>query len=152
MKELSTKHRTVARYLALGISIQEICQMYGLSLSAWKQIVGTPLFKQEIARIQEKLEDRLVEDSVSDPVLLKLKVAAGKAADRLVSELDSVGEDSNSSSRIKAATSILDRLGYGDKKEEKKTDSMIFVALSSSKLASILGKTELAVQPASIQG
>lgn len=128
--------------------------MYGLNLATWKQIVSSPLFKQEIARVQEKLEDRLVEDSVSDPVLMKLKMAASKAADRLVAEMDMVGEDSNSSSRIKAATSILDRLGYGDKKEESKEPNIMFVSLSAEKLASIMGKKTLAAIPTgeSVQG
>lgn len=93
-----------------------------------------------------------MEESISDPVLLKLKSAAGRAVNRLVSEIDGVGEDSNPSTRLKAATSVLDRLGYGEKKDDSNAPNIIFVSLSSGKLSSITNKKSIVPQPDTIQG
>jgi len=151
LKDLNQKHKAVARYLALGVSLSDICDQFGFNLTTWKQIVNAPIFKHEVERINGELEERILEDAVKDPVHLKLKMAATKAANRLIEEIDAAGEDSNASSRIRAAESILDRCGYNSK-ETDKSQQVIFVGLTPDKLDAILTKKEITPQPQSVQG
>lgn len=153
LKNLNTKHRAVARYLALGLSLKEVCEQFNLNLDTWRQVTSTPLFKHEQERIMEELEDRVLEDAVKDPVLAKLKTSALKAVERLISEIDNGDKESGASatSRIKAAESILDRCGYNHREKETGV-SAIFIPLSQDKLDSILGKAPLLPQPQNIQG
>ena len=73
MKELKSKHRAVARYLAVGLPLDKICDNLGLNYATWKTISNQELFKEAVRLIQVELEDRLIEESISDPVLLKIK-------------------------------------------------------------------------------
>ena len=151
LKNLNTKHRAVARYLALGLSLKEVCEQFNLNLDTWRQVTSTPLFKHEQERIMEELEDRVLEDAVKDPVLAKLKTAALRSVERLISEVDNAEEGASATSRIKAAESILDRCGYNHREKETGV-SAIFIPLSQDKLDSILGKAPLSPQPQNIQG
>jgi hypothetical protein len=99
----------------------------------------------------EELEDRVLEDAVKDPVLAKLKTAALRSVERLISEVDNAEEGASATSRIKAAESILDRCGYNHREKETGV-SAIFIPLSQDKLDSILGKAPLSPQPQNIQG
>lgn len=148
---LNQKHRAVARYLGLGISLREICSQFGLNYSTWTQIVSTPIFKHEQERIASELEDRILDDAVKDPVTAQLKAATLKAVNRLVSEIDNESESASASTRIKAAESILDRCGYNHQPKETAL-SAVFVPISQEKLDAILAKSEIKPQPQSIQG
>ena len=152
-KELNNKHRAVARYMALGLGLKEICDMFQLNHGTWQQITNTPLFKHEQERITSELEDRILEDAVKDPVIARIKAASLKAVNRLVEEIDAVGEESGatSSSRIKAAESILDRCGYNSKKEDHPTGA-VFIPVTQDKLDAIFSKAGILPQPQSIQG
>jgi len=151
MQELKTQHRAVARYLALGISLRDICAQFNLNHSTWSQVVITPLFKHEQLRIEAELEDKILDDEVKDPILARLKTATIKAVTRLVEEVDNCQEGSSASTRIKAAESILDRCGYSHKEKET-TLNTVFVPISQEKIDAIFAKTPLLTQPDSVQG
>jgi hypothetical protein len=151
MKELKTQHRAVARYLAFGVSLREICEQFNLNHSTWVQVVSTPLFKHEQQRIESELEDRLIDDEVKDPVLAKLKMATVKAVTRLVEEIDNCQEGASASTRIKAAESILDRCGYSHKEKET-TMNTVFVPIQQEKIDAIFKKMAITPQADSIQG
>ena len=153
LQDLNTKHRAVARYLALGVKLEDICQMYSLNLSSWRQITTSPLFQHEVARVAGELEDRILDDAVKDPVLAQLKAGTLSAVKRLLVEADNCNpeEGANAGTRIRAAESILDRCGY-NYKQEPAQNNVIFVALGSEKLDAVLGKKEITAQPTSVQG
>lgn len=149
--EINAQHKAVARMLAMGFPLREICAVYRMELARWSSVVGQPLFQQEVARIQQELEQRMLDDASSDPIMLELRQGAQRAASRLVKEIDNAGEDSNASSRIKAATTLLDRLGYTSKKDDQ-AQQVVFVSLTQDKVDAVMGKKVLAEQPESIQG
>lgn len=149
--EINAQHKAVARMLALGFELREVCEVYRLEYGRWKAVVEQALFQQEVARIQAELEQRMLDDTSSDPIMLELRQGARKAAARLVKEVDMTGEDANAGSRIKAAVSLLDRLGYTAKREDQQA-SVVFVTITGDKLDAIMGTKQLGEQPATVQG
>ena len=147
MKELKEKHRVVARNLAIGIDLKEICRNFNLNYDSWKQIVGQELFQEELRRISVEVEDKFIEGLPEDPVFLKLRLAADKAANRLGEEVDNF-ELGTADSRIRAANSILDRIGYY-KKDTPQVPS-IQIIVSSEKAEVIAGEIKKEVQPDNI--
>lgn len=152
-KELKNKHKTVARYLAMGLGLREICEMLMLNYGSWQQIVATPLFKHEINRVAQEIEERAIEAAVTDPVLLRIKSATLNAVNRLVNEVDNIDPESGASatSRIRAAESILDRCGYSTMKDDKPIGA-VFIPVTQDKLDAIMAKSSIQAQPQSIQG
>lgn len=107
---LNNVHRHIMRLLVRGRPLDLICEEEGPNLESWKQIVASPLFKAEMEKMQAQVDDITVAEAADDPVLAKLEEGSMKAANRLVAEIDNPdGEDStaSSSSRIKAATTVL---------------------------------------------
>lgn len=153
LQDLNTKHRAVARYLALGVRLEDICAMYSLNLSSWRQIVTSPLFKHEVERVSSELEDRILEDAAKDPVMAQLKAGTLTAVKTLLHEAENHNpeEGASAGTRIRAAESILDRCGYNYKPEAPQSN-VIFVSLGSEKLDAVLGKKEITAQPTSVQG
>ena len=139
--------------MALGISLEEISKNLGLNLASWRQIVCEPLFKQEVARIGRELEDRLLDSAVSDPILAKMKMNAMKAVEVLVQEMENVEKEmgGTAATRIKAADSLLDRVGYNTPQLQA-NQNIIFLEMSSEKLSALKGKKVLGKQPDSILG
>lgn len=141
MKELKTMYRAVARYMALGVPIEKICAALSLNLESVKRVAGDELFKAEVRRVEAELEERILEDAASDPVVAELKMAGKIAAARLVQEVENFDKESGGSAatRIKAAESILDRIGYSQPVSSN-GPSLIFVELSPEKLAAVQKK------------
>lgn len=153
MKEIKSVHRTVARYLALGIPLSNVCESLGLNLSTWRQISAQELFKAEVKRIEGEIESQFVEEQSSDPVFLELKAASRQAAKRLTEEVNNFDPDTGASAatRIKAATSVLDRIGLTGVTDQR-PQTMINIQISQAK-ADLLAKQkerEKRVQPNAI--
>jgi hypothetical protein len=118
--ELKPKHKAVARLLALGVPLPDICSTYNLNYDTWTQTCRAPLFKAEVASIQDELTDRMIDETIKDPSVARLKTLSAKAITALESELENHNREdgATAASRIKAADSILDRAGYIGKTEQ----------------------------------
>jgi hypothetical protein len=147
----SSQLRTVARYLALGMSLPDICTAYGLPYDHWKTATDTLIFRKEYERISLELEKRFLEDATEDPVVARLRLASSKAASRLSEEVDNFDPESGASAatRIRAADSILDRIGYTKKQEQSAPPALILVHLNASDFAAARAKA-LQPQPSDI--
>jgi len=152
MKELKPKHLLVARYMALGLSLKDICARYHLNYKSWQQTVRGDLFKAKVAELVEEIETNLVESVTEDPVLLKLKAAAGSAVDVLVTEMENVDEDTGASAatRISAADKLLKKAGYDSGMEEDKS-AIINISLSQDMLDAVKISGKIAKQPDQIK-
>jgi len=152
MVKLNNTHRAVARYIALGLQLSEVCNHLGLNYESWRQTVNQPLFKEEVKRIQSEIENRMIEDAVTDPVVARLKMSAVKASELLVAELSNHEREDGASatSRIKAATEILNRAGYSDN-QQVEGQNIIFLELSPEKLSALQPK-KIEKQPDKIKG
>ena len=129
MKSLNSKHRMVARYMAMGATLKDVCDAYKLSYSTWSNITCTPLFRAEIDRLQKDLDERMLEEIAEDPVFQQLKISALKAARTLDAEVDNFDKEGGASpgTRVMAARTILDASGYGKAKDNVKTPSITVV-------------------------
>ena len=66
MKKTNTKHRFVARLLAFGHDLKDVCDVYGLNFVTWRQISCDPIFKAAVREIEDELTDRMIEDAIED--------------------------------------------------------------------------------------
>lgn len=142
MKKLKNVHRVVARELALGIPLDRICETRALNYNTWMLISREELFKSEIDRLHAEIEKQMIYDHCNDPVLVKLKSECLASAKRIVEERDCFDSEigASSSTRLKAASSILDMNGYGKKEEQGNT--AVIINLSPEKLAGIAKSQE----------
>jgi hypothetical protein len=153
LTNLKALHRRVAEELALGVSIAQICEDRGLNLSYWKQIVSSPLMKDEVDRISTEVSDKFTDKVAEDKVYQIFKQNEEKAAEVLTREVSNYNENAESRDRqvsINASESLLDRLGYG-RKPTPQESTTIFVQVSKSKLDSLASEPEpIDIQPESI--
>ncbi len=150
---IQSKHKAVARYLALGFPLSDICDALGLNKATWARTVSEPIFREELSRIQMELEDRILDDGVKDPVYAALKIGAAKSVQTLLAEQANMNpeEGASASTRIKAANSILDRVGYNSAPQQAAVN--ITFQLSREKLELACGKPpSIEPQPDSIEG
>lgn len=127
---LKPVHKAVARDIALGLRLTDICKSRGLNFGTWNNVACGELFKSEVARMQQEIEDAVIDDVITDPVAKRLKTASTRAAEVLVEELDNHEKEdgASSSTRQNAATAILDRTGYT--KKEVTPQSVVVLNLS----------------------
>ena len=147
MKKPDTRCRMVARYLALGIPLAEVCTAHGLNPTSWRVIVSSPMFQTLLTEVNQEIDERVAEEAVGDPTLATLRVNSLKAAQTLAGLVDKGDSDSV---KIKAADSILDRTGYG-REHEKPAPSVIFLELSAEKLAIVTNRFSFTRQPEHIK-
>ena len=144
LAKLKDIHRIVARYLAMGYDLEQICNAHGLNLTSWKQITTAPLFIEAKNRIHVELEDSHIDEHINDPVQMQLKMARRKATDRIIEEVDNFdkeNEGATSSTRLKAAEDILHMTG--DFKEEGQRGAAVVINLAESVLNNVLSVSEL---------
>ena len=149
LQKLHSTHRLVAALVAQGHKIADICAELGLNLETWRQVASCDLFKQEVDKLTSQQIDKMLEAKLQDPALAKLNSLRHKAVDRLGQEIDAYGEElgASSATRIKAATSVLDRIGLGPTPTTKTTQQQhptIVINISHSKLSAVLEKAEKA--------
>lgn len=119
--KLNTRHRVLMRRLLAGWKLKEACADLGYNLNRASIIVNSPLFKEEMQRMQERLDKAFIEGEkeklASDVVRNKLERLAEKAVDAL----EAAVERECGAVRVAAAKEILDRSGYG-KTEKREVD------------------------------
>jgi hypothetical protein len=127
MKSLNSKHKAIARYLAMGADLRDVCRTYSLNYESWINITRSPLFKEEVARLERELEERMLQEISEDPVMQQLKVSALKAARTLDSELENYEKElgANASTRISASKTVLESAGYKKQENGAKSPSVI---------------------------
>ena len=138
MKALSPIHKIVAREMALGFSIEEICVARQLDIDTWKRISKGDLFAAEVKRIMGRVEEQLVEEAGEHPVLQTLKAASIRAANSLIAEtsnFEKEEEGATATTRIAASKAVLEFAGF-TKKEEQKLPTVV-INISSDKAASL---------------
>jgi len=151
MKALNPIHKIVARELALGFLLSAICEARNLDTTNWKRIANSTLFKTEVKRIGDKLEQQEIEAYHENPAMQKLKAAQIRAVDTLTIELDNYDKDSGASamSRIKSANSVIEKSGLV---QVEQTAPVTIIQISSNKQDILTTKTSLNRMPEHISG
>ena len=113
---LTPRHLRIVDLSVKGLGVKDIAEELGMSSTMVGIVRNSPTFKHEFALRRAFIEEREGEQQVQDDdeVMKTLRDGAKKAAEKLVDHLDSP-EDSTS---VKSCTEILDRSGYGKKREE----------------------------------
>jgi translation initiation factor 1 (eIF-1/SUI1) len=109
------RYRDLMRRLVCGQSRRQIEREMNMSSGNYTVIIGSPLFKAELAKMEEELNkqvlDKLSTSKVEDVVDRKLKEASPHAADVNIALLDST----NLGISQKSVFDILDRTGHKPK-------------------------------------
>jgi len=139
MAGLKPIYSIVAREIALGISLKDICLARGLNIESIQRVARGDLFKEEVKKYLAQIDQELVEHAATDPILLKLKSMSNKAVDQLADEVENYDIESGASatSRISASKAILDCAGYSQKREDEKAAQVIILSLSETKLNAV---------------
>lgn len=112
-KHINTRHRKLMRLLIAGWTLRDAAEMLGYHPKRVSQIVTSPLFKEEMAKMQEEIKKEFVETegskATSDIVRLRMKEEALASLETLIKL-----RDSSQSDRVRqlSAIEILDRAGY----------------------------------------
>ena len=101
--EMTSKHREVARQLALAVDPQEIAKEVGLSASTVKRLKTDPFVKEQVRFLQSARDQEVM--NLHD----EIHRIASKGLDVLEGLLEG-SEDENLQARIGLA--LLDRAGY----------------------------------------
>ena len=106
------RYRDLMRRLVCGQTRRQIEMEMNMSSANYTVIIGSPLFKAELAKMEEELNkqvlDKLSTSKVDDVVDRKLKAASPNAADVDIALLQSSSEKT----RQRSAFDILDRTGH----------------------------------------
>lgn len=153
MKALNPIHKIVAREVALGFDLAEICRVRKLDYDAWKRVANGSLFKNEVERLSKEIEERMIQDAAEDPVTQTLKAGARSAAQALLNEIDNHDKEADgatASTRIAASKAILEFAGF-NKKEDQRAPSVV-INISSAKATAMKIVEAVSTQPESIIG
>lgn len=135
IKTLKPSHRYIMRILATNmVELKDVCAEYGLDYSYWSKLTNTTMFKNELKRIMDEMDEEAVKKSAEDPVIAKLKKLRDKVADRLEYELDNDAEDASPASRLRASENVLKVLGYFKDSEISPSQNVIHVSIGAEKL------------------
>ena len=137
--KLKPIYNIVAREVALGIDLRDICEARKLNLESIQRVSRGELFKAEVNRLQAVIEDEMVTQAVEDPVLAKLRALSYNAVGRMADEMDNYDSETGASAatRLSASKGILDKAGYAGKKDENDGAKVIILSLSAAKLKSV---------------
>lgn len=108
LQELKPSHRQVMALLAQGKTLREICETFNLNYQSWVQLTNTSLFKAELSRLTDEIQERMIDDFVQSPALAKLTKLQDKAIDVHSANMENTEEPSVAQ---RAAESVLDRIG-----------------------------------------
>lgn len=126
--KVTPRHRALMRRLVAGMTLSEACADIGFTVSRASIIVNSPLFQEEMKRMEADLASTFVEaeaEKSADSTRNILSESAEVAAKTLRGALD----DENGMTRISAAKDILDRTGYA---KEDKIKARVLVEPSQS--------------------
>ena len=146
--KLKEMHKIVARELAKGRVLKDICTALELKVTSWYSIVNAPLFQEEVSRLSRKLEEESLDEVRDNPVIARLEEESLTSVEMLAKERDNFNEEqgATSGSRIKAANSILDRAQYGSKRDEPLTSAVV-INLSQAMLDRVSKERTAVPQP-----
>ena len=115
IKRMLPRYRDLMRRLVCGQTRRQVEQEMNMSSANYTVIIGSPLFKAELAKMEMELNkqvlDKLSSSKVEDVVTHKLKKASPDAADVDIALLKS----GNEKVRQRSAFDILDRTGHKPK-------------------------------------
>lgn len=133
MAKLAPIFRQIARDVALGCSLEDIAALRDISLEDLKKVTRGGTFSKAVSEIQKAIDLQVIEEAAEDPIRRKLKVASMNAANRLVDEVNNFDKEqgANASTRIKAASTVLDISGYT---KQENTAPLAVIMLSPGKL------------------
>lgn len=115
IRKMLPRYRDLMRRLVCGQSRRQIEREMRMSSGNYTVIIGSPMFKAELAKMEEELNkqvlDKLSTSKVEDVVDRKLKGASPEAADVNIALLRSSSEKT----RQRSSFDILDRTGHKPK-------------------------------------
>lgn len=115
IRKMLPRYRDLMRRLVCGQSRRQIEREMRMSSGNYTVIIGSPMFKAELAKMEEELNkqvlDKLSTSKVEDVVDRKLKKASPEAADVNIALLRSSSEKT----RQRSSFDILDRTGHKPK-------------------------------------
>jgi hypothetical protein len=126
--KVTPRHRALMRRLVAGMTLSDACTDIGFSVSRASLIVNSPLFQEEMKRMEGEVAKEFAEAEAqrpSDPTRVVLSESAETAARTLKGALS----DENATIRVSAAKDILDRTGYA---KEDKIKAKVLVEPSQS--------------------
>jgi hypothetical protein len=126
--KVTPRHRALMRRLVAGMTLTEACTDIGFSISRASLIVNSPLFQEEMRRMEGEVAKEFQEAEAqrpSDPTRIVLSEASEAAAQTLKFAMN----DENPLVRVSAAKDILDRTGYA---KEDKIKAKVLVEPSQS--------------------
>lgn len=147
MASLQPIFQILAREMALGFSLEDICLARDIPLDSAQKVARGSLFKAEVARISAAIEQEVIETAGADPVIQKLKGLALHAVDTLSSELTNYDSEMGGSAatRLQASKAILDRSGYNGQVADN-GPSKIILMISEDKLATLRKASEVVLE------
>ena len=114
--KINARHRALMRRIVSGMTLTDACVDIGFTLPRASIIINSPLFQEEMKRMEKEVASDFAEAEAGrpeDPTRKMLSETAEVAAKTLKGALDS----QNPSIALSAAKDILDRTGYA--KEDK---------------------------------
>ena len=126
--KVTPRHRALMRRLVSGMTLSQASEDLGFTVGRASVIVNSPLFQDEMKRMEGELREEFVEreaDKSADAVRVSLTESAEIAARTLKGALD----DESAAVRVSAAKDILDRTGYA---KEDKIKATVLVEPSQS--------------------
>ena len=126
--KLVPRHRALMRRLVGGMKLGDACADIGFSISRASIIVNSPLFQEEMKRMEAEVAREFAEAEATrplDPTRTLLTESAEVAARTLKGALS----DESAMIRVNAAKDILDRTGYA---KEDKLKAKVLVEPSQS--------------------
>lgn len=133
--KITPRHRALMRRLVAGMTVGDACNDIGFSISRASVIINSPLFQEEMKRMEADVNKDFAEaegDKASDATRVLLSESSEDAAKTLKASLS----DENANVRISVAKDILDRTGYS---REDKIKAKVLVEPSQS-LIDLLGR------------
>lgn len=116
VKSLTPRHLRIVDLSIRGLSHTDIAKELEMSREMVAIVCNSPTFKHEFALRRAVIEEKQADVQVrgDDEVVKTLREGAIAAASKLVGHVDSTDEGIS----VKSCAEVLDRSGYGRKKEE----------------------------------
>ena len=117
IKTLSPFHKAIARRIAQGERMKDICTAMHISASRLSVLKSSPLMKKAVAHYE-----RLVEKGF-EKARAVLDTGAEQAAKNIVQAIKDQGSTLSESEKVKVSFGLLDRLGVKVVEKRKETQS-----------------------------
>jgi hypothetical protein len=138
IKKMMPRYRDLMRRMVCGQTRRQIERELNMTSTNYTVIIGSPLFKAELAKMENELNrqvlDKLSTSKVEDVVDIKLQKASPAAADVNIALLKSSSEKI----RQKSSFDILDRTGHKPKEHYTADGSIELTGEVASDIAKAL--------------